>query len=581
VQSSPVPSPPPPAPERESDSVVVSGTRISDDKITNTQEADVDEGGIVKKRGDILVILRRGRLFTVSIAGGQIRPIDRIDAYAPDLDEDLDWYDEMLIAGNRIVVVGYSYERGGTELNRFTLLPGGRLRFDDAYHLRSNDYYSSENYASRMIGNRLIFYTPLYLDGSSLDESLPGLSRWRGSVANSPFKRIAGKRSYFIARRHLADEDVNIDTAHTVTECDVSAAQMPCKATVVIGPSSHSFYVSPGAVYLWASDAWTANAAERGFSASMLYRLPLGGTEKPSAIATRGAPTNQFSFREDRDAGLIDVLLRSESGGDWMFRKFATGGEVALLSVPIGWLGDGGREVPRSRYRFLPSPDGWDFQNRFVGRHILYGTGDVDDAQGNLVFAVGLRGGPIAELRPGHGTERLDQIGNDGITIGNDSRGGLTFTAIDLTRPMARLGNTFTFPSAEQGESRSQAFYYRPDNADGSNGLLGLPINKRMDEQLQKRVEQLFGSSASILFLKRQRKLFDLAGELASRPELAADDDCKASCVDWYGNARPIFVGDRVFALMGYELVEGRMVDGRIREIGRLNFAPAARAESR
>ena len=31
-----------------------------------------------------------------------------------------------------------------------------------------------------------------------------------------------------------------------------------------------------------------------------------------------------------------------------------------------------------------------------------------------------------------------------------------------------------------------------------------------------------------------------------------------ASCVDWYGNARPIFLGDRMFALLGYELVEGR-----------------------
>src|SRR5260221_2637320 len=34
--------------------------------ITNTQEANVDEGGIVKMHGDTLVILRRGRLFTVS-----------------------------------------------------------------------------------------------------------------------------------------------------------------------------------------------------------------------------------------------------------------------------------------------------------------------------------------------------------------------------------------------------------------------------------------------------------------------------------------------------------------------------------
>ena len=45
----------------------------------------------------------------------------------------------MLIAGDRIVVVGYSYDRGGTEINRFRIDPAGKLRFEDAWHLRSND----------------------------------------------------------------------------------------------------------------------------------------------------------------------------------------------------------------------------------------------------------------------------------------------------------------------------------------------------------------------------------------------------------------------------------------------------------
>jgi hypothetical protein len=47
-----------------------------------------------------------------------------------------------------------------------------------------------------------------------------------------------------------------------------------------------------------------------------------------------------------------------------------------------------------------------------------------------------------------------------------------------------------------------------------------------------------------------------------------------ASCVDWYGNARPIFLGDRIFALMGYELVEGRSTRGRIAELRRVDFTP-------
>src|SRR5262245_19712180 len=43
------------------------------DSITNVQHAGVDEGGIVKLHGEHLVILRRGRLFTVEVAG--LRPV--------------------------------------------------------------------------------------------------------------------------------------------------------------------------------------------------------------------------------------------------------------------------------------------------------------------------------------------------------------------------------------------------------------------------------------------------------------------------------------------------------------------------
>jgi hypothetical protein len=52
-------------------------------------------------------------------------------------------------------------------------------------------------------------------------------------------------------------------------------------------------------------------------------------------------------------------------------------------------------------------------------------------------------------------------------------------------------------------------------------------------------------------------------------------DDCVASCVDWYGNSRPIFLGDRIIALMGYELVEGIIENNEIKEVNRANFLTA------
>lgn len=135
-----------------------------DDSVTNNQHAGVDEGGIVKVHGEHLVILRRGRLFTVRIGDNSLRPVDAANAYAPGVNPSNDWYDEMLVSGNTIAVIGYSYGRGGTEINLFDIDPAGSIDYRSTYHLRSNDYYSSRNYASRLIGDKLVFYTPQYMN---------------------------------------------------------------------------------------------------------------------------------------------------------------------------------------------------------------------------------------------------------------------------------------------------------------------------------------------------------------------------------------------------------------------------------
>ena len=95
----------------------------------------------------------------------------------------------------------------------------------------------------------------------------------------------------------------------------------------------------------------------------------------------------------------------------------------------------------------------------------------------------------------------------------------------------------------------------------------------------------LFGLSQSfnsgIFFLNRTNRTLSPAGQLDADENRAVADNCRASCTDWYGNARPIFYGDRIFALMGYELVEGRMAGGRIGEVRRLDFTPALRQPQR
>src|SRR5688572_15832685 len=74
------------------------------ESVTNTQHAGVDEGGIVKLHGKHLVMLRRGRLFTVRIANGSLQPVSAVNAFGPDIDPNNTWYDELLLAGDKVVV---------------------------------------------------------------------------------------------------------------------------------------------------------------------------------------------------------------------------------------------------------------------------------------------------------------------------------------------------------------------------------------------------------------------------------------------------------------------------------------------
>jgi hypothetical protein len=570
----------PPAPAAQAEGMVaVTGARVATPSITNTQEADVDEGGIVKVRGDTLVILRRGRLFTVSLAGGGMRPIDSINAFPPGVSGRGDWYDEMLLSGNRVIVVGYSYSRGGTEINRFRLDAAGRLRFEDAYHLKSNDYYSSRNYASRLIGNRLVFYTPLYLGWSNDPlEVLPGIRKWEpGAARDRRFRPIARPSQIFVSPA-MRDDGNSIQALHSVVSCDLLAAELDCSATGVLGPASRTFYVSSGAVYLWVADSWSRRRGRSGDSAA-LFRLPFG-REHPSAIAAEGMPVDQFSFREDRGDGMINVLLRKEGRGDAMGGPEVTGGGVALLRLPLSDFGDGSQSAPASRYRLLPRLPGqnWSFQNRFVGNHVLYGGGTFGAGGKARVVVAPVRGGAAVELDLDHAVGRIEALGSDALVVGSGARADLGFTAIELPRRgPARLGDVYTLPAASEGETRSHAFFFRPTTPDGSSGILGLPVARPVESAYRR----FFGSAASMLFLRRDDRRFSPAGELEAQVRGVVDDSCQASCVDWYGNARPIFLGDRIFALLGYELVEGRLARGAIREVGRTNFSPGRRGRMR
>jgi Beta propeller domain len=542
--------------------------KMAAESITNVQHAGVDEGGIVKRHGDHLVILRRGRLFTVRIDGNALAPVSMADTYGSGIDPGGAWYDEMLISGNTIAVIGYSYARGGSEVGLFEISDAGRLRYKATYHLRSNDYYSSRNYASRLIGSKLVFYTPMQLNPWAGDpwSSFPALRRWRPGVTAGEFKSIAPA-----TRIYRTDEPLDPHwgiALHTVTSCDLAAPELDCESTAVMAAPGRVFYVSGNSVYVWTTRGRGRAASAQG---SAVFRIPLDGSA-PTALKTAGSPIDQFSFLESED-GHLNVLVRSDGRGEGMWAAETNAGDFALLRVPLDTFSDGTDSAPAESYKPLPRPDGYAVQNRYVGAYLLYGAGTGwNGAQRTLhsrVYAVRYATKARAQEIPlAHGVDRIEALGNDAVVIGSDGR-DLHFTSVRLAAS-AVAQDRYTRKDAAQGETRSHGFYYKPDSDHA--GFVGLPVvggGEVASHQLRR-------ESAGVLFLRNRGLRLSELGTLDAQSPGGGDDACRASCVDWYGNSRPIFANQRVFALLGYEIVEGRVSGSRIAEVQRINFLPVS-----
>ncbi|MFO0710317.1 MAG: beta-propeller domain-containing protein [Sandaracinus sp.] len=552
------------------------GDGADDESITNTQVRGVDEGGIVKTHGDHLVVLRRGRLFTIRIGDGSLTPVASIDAPPPGVTGG--WYDEMLVSGDTIVVVGYNYQNSGTELGLFSIDAQGQLARRGTYYLRSGDYYSSRNYASRLLGSTLVFYMPIPVPTWGAPVELPAMRRqnddWR--------ELIRGERVY------QPIQDVQgYPLMHTVVRCDLAptarGADPDCRADAIIGPSSRNFFVSANAVYVWTGNGYAAPAqgsAQNGPRPdAVVYRIPLESGQ-PGAMRVFGQPTDQLSFDEAAD-GHLDVLVRSESGGDAMWRPEVASGDVALARLDLSQMT---AQVPTASvdaYTPLPRAEGYDFHNRFVGDWVLYGIGadsyygwgDRPTVTSRTLYAAPVRGAaraavgsrdPWVSIPVEHAIERIEVMGSDAVVVGSGGA-DLHFDAIAFDGASARVAGHYVQPGASQGESRTHGFFFRQDSP--TEGVLGLPIAGASRDSFA----EIWQGSASVLFLQVRDHAFTEVGSLAARSE-SVEDHCIASCADWYGNARPIFWRGRIFGLLGYELVEGRLDRGHVREVGRTNF---------
>ena len=595
--------------------IVVTGARISapaSPSITNNQKSGVDEGDIVKLIGRHLVILQDGRLFSVDLGekSGAMRVAGRTNVY--DNPDDDAWYDEMVVNGDLIAVLGYSYARDASEVTVLRVGDDGGFTRLDKFFINSEDYYDEDNYATRLIGDKLILYTPIDLYWAARNGALPDwpvIRRAQDFGADGEPSR-AGRPLLAATNIYRPVQLTLRPVLHAVTVCPIGRKRpAECSTQGVIGPWDREYFVSEDSAYLWideshdlgslvANRGGCANFQESEFGGfgSFVYRLPVSG-RSAGFLRASGAPFNQFSLdasEEEFRALLSNVGAGHCDSDDAVWEDVAF--ETAYFSAPLrSFTLSGERQAP-SRYTKTPDLD-YEVENRFTETHVVYGARsnwtsyppDAEDGprSSQVVAAPVANPSAYATLTAPHEVIRVERAGDAVVLTGYADASGLNISTIDL-RAAPRLAATAKLDFRFETEGRSHAFNSLVGE-DGA-GMIGLPTatlsteagrwwwrSETSDVSFLKLDADLGLTSVGSLYatpVPPSREDLDEDGDLDAADKVVSSPagyQCEVSCVDWYGNSRPIFIGERVFALSGFELIEGALSGDRIIEVARID----------
>lgn len=596
--------------------VLVTGSRVQappppaavnpNASITHNQVLGVDEGDIVKMIGDYLLVLQDGRIFSVNHR--TLALADRIDVYRRTEDGEplgADWYDEMLVQDDQIIITAYNYEEEASEISVFRLdRATGRLTRRGVYLISSDDYYDVDNYATRVVDDQLVIYTPYEAQQIASRSARPAIRRW---TPDEEYEETRGAGSPVLEASDIYRPVYAVPDpwVHTISICPLDRLEetgLECRSTGFVSGSFAEMYVGRESVYFWTSqvgqEAWdrqpdcdneTRAPRAADIALGAIFRLDIDGG-RPQVIGTRGMPIDQFSFGEDdRRLRMLAQQLRtdclegttSEESGPGMLALF----DVSKSHFRTIW-----REPRSGDFVDVPDTNTPFIANRFIGDWLVYGAREnfggsmpwewrhldhheekPEPGSGRL-YAIPLdRVAEPVEVPLAHQLTRLEALGEGAFVTGYRDRHGLLVDYLDLSGA-PRIASTARLADRYESENRSHAFNYtfRPEGG----AVMGLPtVVRRADSG---RAWWWSGQSdISYLALDTAGQLGDL-GAIAGRPigevKRGYGYRCEVSCVDWYGNARPIFIGDMIFALMGTGLVRAEIRDGQIVETARTDL---------
>jgi hypothetical protein len=517
--------------------------------------------GIVRPWGKDLAILQRGRLLTVRLGEtpGSATVTGVVDLQRSESNEDVSYHDlHVHERTGTAVVLG---QADGADVIGLYRLKHGKIAHRETHALRSNEQSWLDH--ARIVGDALVLHGSHSLfdfeysfgDPSTPEVSLPAMRRL-GSRAG-PWRSIVSSGEVF----HIEGDDEEM-TLHAIVTCDLSRASLTCRAGGIVGGRAWSSHESEDAVYVRVVPGDRDLQSHLGVSLlrddeqpgalepSYVFRLPFDGG-RPGAVAVPGLPLDDASFAT-RDEHLW-VLLRPPKSEPR---------SVALLRVPMAaFVGSAGDASAAVVVRTLPSPTSEALRGPlvalFVGDFVLYGRRTAPDARGGSPLPsapVFVHHEPTARTHrvdlPGD-IHRIAGLGAAALIVASDGE-ALHLHALGLGET-PRLGNPFVRPNGARENSRiTRLSFLAQTPATGMlalarHGSLGSTNALDWGDVIYASVSDLEVSLLGILRSHRKRR---------GRSET-------------YRNTTPLLHGERIFALLGDELVEGLVEHGRMQEAGR------------
>lgn len=574
--------------------IEVTGSRVDStfSSITNNQVNGIDEGDIVKVSGDYLLILRQGKIYSVRLSeygAGEFNLPYEIDVIQPGWGKDV-WYDELLVVEDIVLVLGYSYSLDASQILRFKINDNGIISYKDGIAIKSNDYFSSDNYASRLFKGKYLTYLPVELianrsgELNDLGVNIPKFARLNSSNADNLIWEEIVKPSDIYKPNQIVTDPI----LHTIITCSPLSENFECMGKGLISSNNYEYFVSQSAFYLWTyalpkslvtdfnfDENWNTHyestATSHMSGDSKLFKLE-HLSQQFKVVDVDGVPVDQFSFYESE--GVLNIV---SVNNPWSKTKE----KAQLFQIPKDEFDSLSKDrIMPSRIWYL-SPNY--INNRFVESWLVLGYyadingGYKSKASVKPQFTLYFKSLNTAEdlnIELGHSVDRIETVGRKLFISGIDTDFNFNVSIINIeNKPFLEGGGVFE--DFLEHDTRSHAFNFA--QFDNHFGVAGITAYNKVNNTGNTLLNDFYWEenvAANIIFFGLAGGYEVIkAGEVKSHAkQISLADKCEVSCVDWYGNSRPFFINERIFVLTGDELIESQLVGNQVEEIKRINI---------